>query len=215
MKKILLLAALLLTAMQAWAAPVDEASARAVAQRFLQAQVDQGRLTAHGARHVELGLAMPGSKGKTTPAFYIFNSDGGFVIVSGDDRAKEVLAYGEGSVTNLQELPTNMRFWLSFYQRQLQFLQERPDLVVERSSSRLNASIASVNPLITAVGPRRALLERVPRQWRRYLLHRLRRDFTGHGVPLLEIPQTADARCAFLHDRPVWLCPTGAAAHGL
>lgn len=150
MKKILFLAALLITVMQAWAAPVDEASARTTAQRFLLSQVDQGRLSARAVHKVELGLAMPGSKQAATPAFYVFNAHGSFVIVSGDDRARPVLACGDGEVTDLQRLPANMRFWLSFYQRQLQYLQEHPDLDAASISRRSPSRAASVNPLVTA-----------------------------------------------------------------
>jgi hypothetical protein len=44
---------------------------------------------------------MPGSKQAATPAFYVFNAQGSFVIVSGDDRARPVLACGDGEVTDL------------------------------------------------------------------------------------------------------------------
>ena len=150
MKKFLLIAVLMMAAMQVWAAPVDESAARASAQRFMTARVNDGKMLAPAARHVNLGLAVP-SATAATPALYIFNSDAAFVIVSGDDRAQEILAYGDGCIKDLESLPENMRYWLSFYQRQLTFLLEHPDIQVENLSLKAPARAGqSVNPLITA-----------------------------------------------------------------
>ena len=150
MKKILSLAVLLMAAMQMWAAPVDVTAARASAQRFVTDKVAGGKLMAPAARNLRLGVTIPGTSA-AMPALYIFNSDAAYVIVAGDDRAQEILAYGDGSISDLESLPSGMRYWLSFYQRQLVFLQQHPDVQVDNLTMKAPARAAqSVNPLLTA-----------------------------------------------------------------
>ena len=149
MKKFLFLAVSVLAVMQAWAAPVDLSAARGKAQRFLTAKVSAGKINARAARNLELGVAMPSAK-FTTPAFYIFNSDGAFVIVAGDDRAQEILAYGDGCINDLNSLPENLKYWLTFYQRQMDFLLEHPDIQVDVLKNTPARAGKSVNPLLTA-----------------------------------------------------------------
>ena len=50
-------------------------------------------------------------------AYYIYNNanNKGFVIVSGDDRAEEVLAYSLDETIDIGNLPTNMQYWLENY----------------------------------------------------------------------------------------------------
>ena len=54
------------------------------------------------ARSVCYKLGMP---------YYVFNTndDNGFVIVSGDDRTAEILAYSDNGRFNADEIPDNMR----------------------------------------------------------------------------------------------------------
>lgn len=147
MKKILFLALLAMTAMQSWAAPVDVASAQARAQRFLSAKVNGGKMLAPAARNLKLGVTMP-CETLNAPAFYIFNSDGAFVIVAGDDRALDILAYGDGSITDLESLPENMRFWLEYYSRQMDFLVSHPDLKVSKPVIR---DAVDIEPMLEAM----------------------------------------------------------------
>lgn len=48
---------------------------------------------------------------------YLFNAEnnGGFVIVSGDSRAREILAYSEEGNLDYNQMPDNMKWWLSLY----------------------------------------------------------------------------------------------------
>lgn len=96
--------------------------------------------------HVE-----PGSQPSGAAVFYVFSSDRCFVIIAGDDRSREVLAYGEGDIRDMDDMPANMRFWLNLYKKQIEFLQANPDVKVETMplQSPLRAA-QSVNPLITA-----------------------------------------------------------------
>ena len=95
MKKILFLAALVLAAFQLYAEPVDLAHAQATAQHFLQANAAK-RLNGASASNLKLLHAEMNSANIAQPVYYIFNTTGAFIIVAGDDRAPEVLAYGDG-----------------------------------------------------------------------------------------------------------------------
>ena len=142
MRKLLLLAALLVSTMQLFAAQVDLSQAQAAAQRFLQNRA----LPASGIRlqHAEMS-----STRLSQPVYYIFNSDNAFVIVSGDDRAQEILAYGDKAL-DMNNMPENMKFWLGTYKEQLEYLQAHPDLEVEKSASRANGGV-SVAPMLEAM----------------------------------------------------------------
>jgi hypothetical protein len=56
--------------------------------------------------------------------FYVFNRGdrAGFVIVSADERAKEVLGYADAGAFNPNSLPANLRSWLTFYETELELL---------------------------------------------------------------------------------------------
>ena len=145
MKKILLLAALSLTLLQTTAAPVDKTTARSRAAEFLTGRAAQGRMMA-SAPTVKWVHEVKNSSNVALNAYYVVNTDRGFVIVAGDDRARAILAYGDQPLDNMNNLPENMRFWLGQYQQQIEFLQSRPGMVVEKPV--LKAGGQSVAPLI-------------------------------------------------------------------
>jgi len=56
--------------------------------------------------------------------FYIFNAgnDGGYVIVSGDDRTEPILGYVEHGTFDPDNIPENMRSWLQLYADQIRYI---------------------------------------------------------------------------------------------
>ena len=60
--------------------------------------------------------------------YYVFNvnTDKGFVIVSGDERAKDVLGYSENGGFDIENISPNFRYWLSCYQEELEMLAKQP-----------------------------------------------------------------------------------------
>lgn len=151
MKRLLLCAMLLLAMMPAMAADVDAVQARATATQFLQ---DYAPMVKRGAPvsladvkllHTE---ANPSSADKAV--YYIFNSNQGFVIVAGDDRARQILAWGDRPL-DFARMPENMKYWLSTYKRQMVFLQERPDLEVEAPRLTDRSNSITVPPMLTAL----------------------------------------------------------------
>ena len=149
MKKLLFFATLLLAAMQVQAADVDLAAARATAERYLHGSVAGKRFTSVRAQDLKLLYTEVNSSRADQAVYYIFNTDQGFVIVSGDDRAKQILAYGDRPL-DLKRMPDNMKFWLTTYKKQIEFLQAHPGLVVDNPNLNGSLRATSVAPLLTA-----------------------------------------------------------------
>ena len=145
MKKILLLAALVFASLQLTAANVDLVTAQQAAQRFLVSKSVQGRFMT-SAPTVKWTKEVKNSSNASLAAYYIVNTDHGYVIVAGDDRAREILAYGDGQIENLNDLPEAMQLYLDKFQKQMEYLQAHPGLqVLKRSATRS----PSIDPLLT------------------------------------------------------------------
>jgi hypothetical protein len=87
MKKFLLLSLVVLLSMTALnARPIDAARAKTIGQRFAQANFDSN------LRGSDLQLVYTGSSSRGETCFYAFNvGEGGFVIVSADDRFRPIV----------------------------------------------------------------------------------------------------------------------------
>lgn len=151
MKKIVMLAAAsLLATIQLFAAPVDAVTAQATAKRYLQASARRGH-AAPAALDVKLVLTEKNQVNTNRAAYYIFNTSDSYVIVSGDDRAREVLAHGDRPL-DINNIPCNMQLWLEGYRKQIEFLQAHPDYVVDNGTpNRTPITGESVDPLLSAM----------------------------------------------------------------
>ena len=101
------------------AAPVSENAARVIAAQFM-AQKKLGNIATAAPR-------MMRGKASDQPALYVFNSekhDGGWVIVSGDDRTRQVLGYSDKGNYDPENLPENMQAWLDQYVEEIAMLDE-------------------------------------------------------------------------------------------
>ncbi|MBQ9556205.1 MAG: C10 family peptidase [Muribaculaceae bacterium] len=147
MKKMLLLACVLSTAMYAVAADVDVSAAQSVATRFMKSHASkQGfNATAPSIKWVHQEL---NSSNATKAAYYVVNTDNGFVVVAGDDRAQEILGYGFQPLENMMNLPENMRFWLDTYKQQIESLQAHPGMQVQKPA--IKAGVTSIEPMLVA-----------------------------------------------------------------
>ena len=144
-----LLATILLAVAQVSAADVDLATAQAIAERYVRGTTAGTRLAGKPAAEVKLLHAEMNSSRPEQAVYYIFNGGDGFVIVSGDDRAQEILAHGDRPL-DPNRIPDNMRFWLGTYKKQLEYLQADPGLVVEVTKPDNSLKSAKVGPLLTA-----------------------------------------------------------------
>ena len=78
--------------------------------------------------------------------FYIFNveNNGGYVIVSGDDRTKEILGYASTGHIDMNNLPDNLCWWLDYYTHAISSLTKNSSF---RQSSP-NSVMQEISPLI-------------------------------------------------------------------
>lgn len=126
MKNYLMMLLLLLT-IGASAAPVDRDAALKSAQSFF---LKRGAKKPTKMSLVYKGRAPHAAKGRGVSAknasYYIFNNDenGGFVIVSGDDRTPTILGYSDDGNIDADNIPDNMAEWLNGYAEQIEYLDE-------------------------------------------------------------------------------------------
>lgn len=149
MKKLLFIATLLVATMQVTAGNVNLEQAQATAARFIQSDVAGTCFMGIRPGSMKLLHAEMNSTNANQPVYYIFNTDEGFVIVAGDDRAQSILAYGDKPL-DMNRMPDNMKFWLGTYKTQLEYLQSHPGLVVEQPAFKSSLKASAVGPLLTA-----------------------------------------------------------------
>lgn len=165
MKKILLLAALLLAVMQVTASNVDLATAQGAAQRFLMNKAAKGRFMT-SAPAVKWTHQAKNSTNAALTAYYVVNTEAGYAIVAGDSRAREILAYGEGQIQSMNDLPDAVQYFLDIYQKQMEYLQAHPGLMVQKTANRGGVSVAPM--LKTAWGQGAPYNRRCPKVSRDY-----------------------------------------------
>jgi len=112
-----LLTAFLLMSVSMNAQHVTEEQALQKAQEFMNKKVT----TAKGGRHNAPRKLQKLAKAAQNDAYYIFNAEqnGGYVIVSGDERTEAILAYSTEGNIDPEKMPSNMRAWLKGYEAQI------------------------------------------------------------------------------------------------
>ena len=116
------LAVLAMSALNAAAGNIDATTARMTANSFLKQKAATGKFKA--ASTADIKLAYTEKSSVSGNAFYVFNIDGGgWVIVAGDDRAKQVLAYGNTGNIDMDNMPGNMKAYLNMLKGQIETAQ--------------------------------------------------------------------------------------------
>lgn len=113
-----LMAMLLPTA--ALARQISSSEARQIAERFQQ----KGSATPTGATPVAASLKLAytaTTEQSATPAYYVFErgNNAGFIIVSADDRLRDILGYSYSDKFDPNDMPENMKWWLDEYKREI------------------------------------------------------------------------------------------------
>jgi len=98
---------------------VEPERAERVAQRFAELKHGQRAKVKHKHRH----------KYRDAVNYYVFNinedTNGGFVIVAGDDAVKPVLGYSDNGNYDENNLPENFAYWMDYLQKQIAWAQEQ------------------------------------------------------------------------------------------
>ena len=140
--------ALLMLYTSVFANPISESEACAKAMQFISSRQDGVSLARSAQRSVgSSGTGATLTVAEAQDAFYVFNigSDGGYVIVSGDDRMPDVLGYSYSGAYAPEEIPDNMRAWLAGYAEQYEYLQSHSET---RGASLTSVAGGRVYPLL-------------------------------------------------------------------
>ncbi|MEI6061999.1 MAG: thiol protease/hemagglutinin PrtT [Bacteroidota bacterium] len=128
---------------------IDEKTARTVGQNFLTGQVNS--LTSKGSCDLALvqtvysGNINHAPAGKENVCFYIFNSisSPGFIIVSGDDNIKPILAYSDEVGFNADRIAPDVAYWLNGYKEQIEEIIQKNIQATNEVKSRWEALISA------------------------------------------------------------------------
>lgn len=105
-----------LTAMGQQTVSVADAKAKAAAFLNRSAGAKGGTVT------TDVQLAYTAQQGNET-YYYVFNNgsdgQGGFVIIGGDETARTILGYSDSGAFDPNNMPENMKWWLSQYEHQI------------------------------------------------------------------------------------------------
>ncbi len=136
MRKLSIILLTLLLPLLAAAGPVTEQQALLKAQQFMQGKT----FTAQKSRRLAPG------QDSNTAALYVFNAqEGGYAVVSGDDRTPAILGYSQEGRLDMDVLPEHIQSWLDGYAEQIAYLQEHPDAQV---AAKTLGNAPSVAPLL-------------------------------------------------------------------
>ena len=111
MKKLSLLALLVIFTLPIFAKHVDVETAKTVARTFWSQNVGQS---------TRAPFSDVTSQTEFTN-FYILNTSDGFVIVSADDIATPILGYSENGAFSPENIPVNVLEWLQGYEDEIQY----------------------------------------------------------------------------------------------
>ncbi len=87
----------------------------------------------------------------STGYFYVYNigNNQGFVIVSGDDATKSILAYSDETSFPTSNIPANLQYWLDFYKTEIKYAQQTAISTTSVENSTLsNSGTVLVQPLL-------------------------------------------------------------------
>ena len=108
-----------------YASPVDTNVAQTIAQRFMQTNLTAPSLKNMLSMHlVHQEVSTQKDAGNFT-YYYVYNMEpNGYVIVSGNDNVLPVLGYSHESSFNPEQIPVNMKSFLSEVKREIAYIIE-------------------------------------------------------------------------------------------
>lgn len=125
----------------AQAASVNVTTARMEANNFVKSKMaSKGMFNAPAT--ADLKLAHAEASSVEGNAYYVFNiQGGGWVIIAGDDRAKQVLAYGDKGNLDMNNLPDNMKGFLNMLKGQIETAQAYKGETVPVKAAKRSAAV--------------------------------------------------------------------------
>ncbi len=138
-------------ALSAMADPIGKQAALYTAQTYMLTKgksLSLNSSTRRGAKDFS------GESENEQPYYYVFNAgnDGGYVIVSGDDRTEPILGYVEQGTFDPENIPENMRSWLQLYADQIKYIVDnnlQPDSPLLKKRNKVRGTKHSIPELLT------------------------------------------------------------------
>ena len=121
MKKLNLSLLMFCCTLMATAEPVGRQTALYTAQSYMMAKGKHINTTQKPFRAARKTAS---AKAEEEAYYYVFNAgdNGGYVIVSGDDRVEPILGYVEQGSFDPDKIPDNMRAWLEGYEEEIKYV---------------------------------------------------------------------------------------------
>ena len=134
------------------AGPISKQAARFTAQSYMLAK---GKSLSSAPSPRRGAKASTSSQGEENEYYYVFNAgnDGGYVIISGDDRTEPILGYVEQGTFDPDNIPENMRSWLQSYTDQIKYIVEndiQPDSPLLKKRDKVRGTKHSVPEILTS-----------------------------------------------------------------
>jgi hypothetical protein len=116
MRKLILLLSVVVSFVSVDARQINEQEAQMKAQQFF-GMANQSYANRKTAPRKTPKLVLANNRKE----LYIFNdnANGGYVVISGDDRMPDVLAYSYDGVYDENNIPDNMKAWMDGYAEQI------------------------------------------------------------------------------------------------
>lgn len=130
MRKFTFIAILIILSFTAMAKHVDLETAKSVAATFWEKNVQKDNIYKSRIEFSDITAQTEFAN------IYIFNTNGGFVIVSADDVAKPILGYSMQGSFDPENIPANAKSWLRNYCNEIQYAIDNN---IEASESTLEA----------------------------------------------------------------------------
>lgn len=144
-----LLLPMLLLAQAATAQTISEGEALDAALQFVSSQ----RMAPGAHNGPQLTLAHKSASGDETYYYVFNNATGGFVIVAGDQVAEQILGYSDDGSFDYNDLPSNMRWWLSQYDEEISHaikaVRNNPEL--QNAPRKAPAAYPEIEPPLDAI----------------------------------------------------------------
>ncbi len=134
----------LLASSVCWAEPIDVEQARMNAAQFMGSGARRARgKYLQTKSSLRLRQTRINSEDQQ-PLYYVFNVEdqNGFILASGDDATKPILAYSDEGVFNPDSLPCCAQYLLDSYAEQISYARKNPTMVQRSRAMDIQPSIA-------------------------------------------------------------------------
>lgn len=135
-----------------WAGDITPQQALEKARIFMEQREHNG-----SRQHRTPGVNVGTTTTEQVGGLYVVNmAEGGYVVVSGDDRTLPILGFGDTGAIDTNAMPTNMAAWLQGYADEIAWLNSHGKTTVATPRHVGSHSTAEIYPMVTTQWDQRA-----------------------------------------------------------